>query len=318
MSSEVEVEFDSWEGLVSYFASADDFPGWVFRGLSSSSYSLHSKLERSLQDAEIPESEWKYRERSGFAFFKERATLFLSNTPDDEDILGWMSFMQHYGAPTRLTDWTMSPFVACFFAYEKARKDDGKAALWMLNAGACRVQKIGTYFPFGPDYLGVIPSQHYSVDGSTETMPGCVVTDKDVSISENNLLRRAITEEWTYPLPLSILRPDRRMLAQQACFVCNAKLSGKEEKTPVELLMNEALPPEFNNLLEKVPKELLNPPKVKKISLPNRWRKQALESLAKMNITADTLFPGLDGLGRTTEIHMQLYIPPLPRDYLGL
>jgi FRG domain len=317
ISNDLELKFNSWGELVSHFVSPLYVWGWVFRGLSDSSYSLHSTLERSLQNTGIPTGEWKYRERSGLAFFRERAKLFLSDVPDDEDILRWLAFMQHYGAPTRLTDWTISPFIACYFAYEKARREEGSAALWMLNAGACRLQ-LGSAFAFGPDYLGVVSETETFPDGKTVKREGRITTDKHVSVSENELLRKAIEEEWMYPVPLSILQPDRRMLAQQACFVCNGKLSEKNELTPVELLMNEVLPSEFEKYTEKIPALVLLPPKVKKICLPNQWRNQALESLAKMNITADTLFPGLDGIGRTTGIHMQLYAPPLSRDYIGL
>ena len=40
--------------------------------------------------------------------------------------------MQHYGCPTRLLDWTTSPFVALYFAVETMAERDG--AVWMFSA----------------------------------------------------------------------------------------------------------------------------------------------------------------------------------------
>ncbi len=46
-------------------------------------------------------------------------------------LLGWLMAMQQYGAPTRLLDWTFSPYVAAYFAVREAPEVDG--ALWVLN-----------------------------------------------------------------------------------------------------------------------------------------------------------------------------------------
>jgi hypothetical protein len=44
----------------------------------------------------------------------------------------WWAIMQHYGAPTRLLDWTLSPFVAAYFAVESNWAKDG--AIYLAHA----------------------------------------------------------------------------------------------------------------------------------------------------------------------------------------
>ena len=60
--------------------------------------------------------------------FERKLHLFLSDTPRDE--LEWLALMQHHGAPTRLLDFTWSPYVAAFFALERATDN---AAIWAIN-----------------------------------------------------------------------------------------------------------------------------------------------------------------------------------------
>src|SRR5262249_42754473 len=42
--------------------------------------------------------------------------------------------LRHYGVPTRLLDWTLSPFVAAYFASEKNDDNDGKdGSVWSFD-----------------------------------------------------------------------------------------------------------------------------------------------------------------------------------------
>jgi hypothetical protein len=57
----------------------------------------------------------------------------------DDDRLGWLCVMQHYGAPTRLLDWTENALVGLYFAVSSHPSDDGElwAMLpWALNEAA--------------------------------------------------------------------------------------------------------------------------------------------------------------------------------------
>jgi hypothetical protein len=72
--------------------------------------------------------------------FRQRSIPFHDrNLTDDWDAL---FFMQHYGVPTRLLDWSENPFVSLFFAVTSAsykltaagaQKFQSPAALWVLN-----------------------------------------------------------------------------------------------------------------------------------------------------------------------------------------
>lgn len=120
------------------------FRKWIFRGQSNSNWALESSLHRAFEEAQsihklkcgkekrLNRSE---HEQVMIDRFKCNAHLYLGHLPKSEDLLSWLSLMQHHGAPTRLLDFSFSPYVALFFALESGEED---ASVYCINHDAIR------------------------------------------------------------------------------------------------------------------------------------------------------------------------------------
>jgi FRG domain len=68
--------------------------------------------------------------------------------PDYKDDIAWMALMQHYGAPTRLLDWTFSPCVAAFFALDQLLSSLAPmAAVWALSGWPMSNTEVHAFLP---------------------------------------------------------------------------------------------------------------------------------------------------------------------------
>jgi len=114
---------DLWP--TSEFQSIDQFGEWlcegttgiIYRGQESASWGLVSSIDRN------PAKQGDFManlddENSLVRSFAENTTGLLGTIESKfcENITTSMMVMQHYGAPTRLLDWTRSRAVAAYFA----------------------------------------------------------------------------------------------------------------------------------------------------------------------------------------------------------
>src|SRR5262249_31112714 len=116
------------------FRERSDSEHWIFRGQRSSSWGLTCLLER-LRDRYRPTDTMRALEDKIVREFQRKAHHYDSRTPEYWNTLEWLAMMRHYGAPTRLLDWTYSFFVAAYFACEDA---ESECAIWILNASWCQ------------------------------------------------------------------------------------------------------------------------------------------------------------------------------------
>lgn len=106
----------------------DGEPSLWYRGERKSTWPLIPKLYRPHSTIkELLSAEDEIREE-----FVRRAPGLTTYKP--ANVWEWYFLMQHYGAPTRLLDWTENPQIGLYFA---VKDTDGShdAAVWVFDLG---------------------------------------------------------------------------------------------------------------------------------------------------------------------------------------
>lgn len=110
---------ESWREQIARFRS-----NFVFRGVPRSSHAL----ETSLQTGNfVP------HERHLLTSFRKYA---LRNAVHGDWLWNWLSLAKHHGLPTRLLDWSYSPYVAMHFATQNLKDYEDDAAIWCVDYSA--------------------------------------------------------------------------------------------------------------------------------------------------------------------------------------
>jgi FRG domain len=122
-----QVFADSWHTSLQRFRTR-----YVFRGLSDASYDLRTSLTRL-------GGPYDKLENVVLRTFKKYAH---QNASPGESVWNWLAVAQHHGLPTRLLDWTFSPFVAFHFATSKLDQYERDAAVWCIN-----IRKLHDWLP---------------------------------------------------------------------------------------------------------------------------------------------------------------------------
>lgn len=264
----------------------------IYRGHGKEEYKLSSTLERLVKDINDTEEKQtgnsnKFRKRKDaedwlLQEFRRGIHHHHQVTLDDDDRLGWLSLMQHHGTPTRLLDWTLSPYVALYFAAQPGNKECAVYACSpAILDGLCG------------DIQTVADVDEATRMTLTPLMEKLVTSNSDIEARHeaiNDLLRCGAARD----LPIAaVIRPFRlnlRVVAQQGVFM---------------VPLSDELPFE-KCLLQSALKSRHEGPLLHKITIKEYNRNEILRELQRMNISQQTLFPGLDGYAKSLADHYEL------------
>lgn len=121
-----EIKLDNFK---QYTEIVENLKGnWVFRGHFDSSWKIETSIFRffkHIQSYSRLRSHLRKieAEKQIITEFIRVSHSYNINLPKTDNLLEWLSVMQHYGTPTRLLDVTRSPYIALFFALDEGNQD---------------------------------------------------------------------------------------------------------------------------------------------------------------------------------------------------
>jgi len=160
-----------------------------------------------------PEEEWEIYQR-----FRQNAAAYLPHAILTE--WDWMLYMRHYGARTRLLDWTESPLVALYFAVEKQSRDRQEGVVWCLDP-----ERLNELAGFEPRVY-------------------CAGIDNELNVYTPSEVKASPPTTKHKPAALIAARSFARLIAQQGVFtVIHRDANALDTIADTKLLSRVRIPP---------------------------------------------------------------------------
>ncbi|WP_085297358.1 FRG domain-containing protein [Cognaticolwellia mytili] len=261
-----EISITSSDELI---RSLNELPNnYIYRGHADANWKLESTLERTLGGSWTNDKAGQFEEHY-LNLFKSKYHIYNKSEHKPKSKLAWLSIMQHYGVPTRLIDFTESPYVALYFALEAynplTKLDLAIYAIDYSSIMKSSLQKIRAY------------------DSEFKKTESEIVGRQD-ELFDEVVDRFSYDVIWiTEPLELNA-RIDR----QSGTFL----IAGNKD-VKIENLLLEDIYSDTNIL---------------KFNIPFILYENIYALLRKMNINAKTIYGDLGGLAKSIRMDMQVHV----------
>jgi hypothetical protein len=259
---------------------------FIYRGQANEKWKLSTSFERQIERL-FPNLYDKYiipeHERLMLEEFQWKYPLYSLQYPEKKDFVEWLTIMQHYGATTRLLDFSYSIFIAMHMALA----DNGESgAIWAIN-------KIPLEFGIFNQYRAKFNVNSVSHDKLEQ------FTLEQANDLINNGFQKDIEKQ------LLIINPktcNERLSRQQGLFIMPSDIKCSFEDCLKSYIdSHEPLNVKFENLIDYSTDAQYRQEDITliKIIIPKEKNYEIMKYLRAMNITTEILFPGLDGLAKS-------------------
>jgi len=120
---------DIIESIASVYATHIMKSDLIFRGLSSYNHMLIPGVYRAIagESAQGPTSHPSYGEATEYEILRHfiKNAMSIVDHIDKDDLLTWLTYAQHFGAPTRLLDFSSNPLISLYFSCKREPELDG-------------------------------------------------------------------------------------------------------------------------------------------------------------------------------------------------
>jgi hypothetical protein len=256
-----EIKIESWKMLTEFFEESKhhlhNYHAYhiQFRGQPNKEWKLSSSLQRILIGDQLSEEKAKYYETQAQSEFLSQAHLLkeIRTYDPSAEPVSMIVDMQHYSCPTRLIDWSGSPYIALYFAVRENPEMNGTLYIWDVRFYKKNMEAL-------------------SLDSSKL---------KPLEIMSFN--------KFDFVQLVFPTIKNQRIVSQQGCFTISNNI-----------LKNHC------DLIVEAGKKAKDHSGLYKLEIPSELKFEFLARLRSMNISANSLFHGPDGLGRSIHENLKL------------
>lgn len=264
---------------------------YVFRGQGNADWGLKTSLARMVENHHP-----NYLDKTMLAAYEQRMmddfmwkypSYEKNHIPEAHESIEWLALMQHYGSPTRMLDFSYSMYIALFMAIDGSFYP--KSAIWALNKHVLD----GKVFA------------KYRKELDTVVVPGPDLENFTYKEATDAINRRFEVHGDKDERYLYLTRPHRsneRINRQQGLFVIPSIIDVGFEEILKEYYDKSYLGEmRFDDVVNLSIDHRFgqNTVSVLKIEIPKNLKYGISNVLGQMNITSETMYPGLDGLARS-------------------